>query len=739
MHSQSRYIIPVSGRNQLLVPVKVFLQFFYSHRIVRFSASVNRFALKLYSMLGKRIGQYQITGILAHGGMATIYSAIQISVGREIALKAIPVAAVANDPTFVPRFEREAKLSAGLQHPNIFKVFDYGQDQDLLYFAMELYAGGTLLKLIRSGRLTLERAMYLTEQIGSALDYVHQRGIIHRDLKPSNILIDELGNAILTDFGVARIQFGVLPTLTATGYAMGTPAYMAPERWAGDTDTDHRSDIYAFGMLIYEMLTGSLPFKADDTPRVIYWHLHLPPPTLENTHANLPSAVDTVLAKSLAKEPADRYNSAGELAQAFRSALNEIPTDSIFLPLTPTKPNSPTPAIPSSLPDETLISEGAAHPESKQQPQQQEAAGATIASGRVTRRSPFPNRAVWISLVFLLAGALLILALSRGNDPSVDAQNGTNTALALLTPDSVQLALLTLTREAATVTATSTVTATASPSRTPTSTISPSPTQRAVAHILFTSSESGVDQVWIMNADGSQPTQLTSSGVEDNWSKWSPDRSQIIFATYRRGVNEIWVMEADGSNPRALTSGRNDWDPVYSPDGSQIAFVSQRDGNREIYMMNADGSNQRRLTNDRGQDWFPSWTPDGMRIVFQSNRNGNFDIFSIEITAGDLQQLVASPADDTHPEVSPDGSLLAFTSNRDGNDEIYVMPLNGGEVQRLTQHTARDQTPVWSPDGQRIAFASTRLGKFAIFRMDADGNNVMPLTDGQFACYDPSW
>lgn len=325
MRSQARHIIPVNGYNQLLVPVKVFLQFFYNYSIVRFSASVNRLALKLYGMLGKRIGQYQITGILAHGGMATIYSAIQISVGREIALKAIPVAAVASDPTFVARFEREAKLSAGLQHPNIFKVFDYGQDQDLLYFAMELYSGGTLLKLIRSGQLTLERTADLLSQIGSALDYVHQRGIIHRDLKPSNILIDELGNAILTDFGVARIQFGVLPTLTATGYAMGTPAYMAPERWAGDTDTDYRSDIYALGMVIYEMLTGRLPFKADDTPRVIYWHLHQPPPTLEHTEASLLSPIDHVLAKRWPKNQPNATEAQGNSPKPFGLRSTKYP------------------------------------------------------------------------------------------------------------------------------------------------------------------------------------------------------------------------------------------------------------------------------------------------------------------------------------------------------------------------------------------------------------------------------
>src|SRR5579859_6499172 len=203
------------------------------------------------NLIGQRLGQYEILSLVGKGGMAMVYRARQASIERDVAIKVMkPDLADAED--FVRRFQREAKAIASLSHPFILKVFDYGQQGDLVYLVMELLRGGSLSDLIRQQSLSPDAASRILEQVASALDYAHERGIIHRDLKPHNVLLDEKGNAHLTDFGIAKI-LGTNVTVTQSGLVMGTPAYMSPEQWQGKP-LDARVDIYALGVMLYEML-----------------------------------------------------------------------------------------------------------------------------------------------------------------------------------------------------------------------------------------------------------------------------------------------------------------------------------------------------------------------------------------------------------------------------------------------------------------------------------------------------
>src|SRR5512139_871525 len=204
-------------------------------------------------LTGKQFGPYQIVAPLGEGGMAAVYKAYQPGMERYVALKVLP-RNYADDAQFLARFQREAKLLAQLQHPHILPVFDFGQAEGYTYIVMPFIQSGTLTAQLKGTPMPLPRIRQIITQVGEALNYAHARGMIHRDIKPSNILIDESGNCLLTDFGLARMTETEVK-ITTSGQIMGTPAYMSPEQGTGSA-TDQRSDIYSLGIILYEMLTG---------------------------------------------------------------------------------------------------------------------------------------------------------------------------------------------------------------------------------------------------------------------------------------------------------------------------------------------------------------------------------------------------------------------------------------------------------------------------------------------------
>ncbi|GAB4556266.1 MAG: hypothetical protein OHK0023_28400 [Anaerolineae bacterium] len=294
---------------------------------------------------GRQFGQYVIKERIGRGGMAEVYKAEQTSIGRAVAIKVIRSDAT-GEPDFMKRFAREVQLIATISHPHILKVFDYGSEDGLPYLVMELLEGGSLSGLIRKvGALPLSQASKYLDQIASALDFAHSKGIIHRDLKPDNVLLDGAGNAFLTDFGIAKLMSGAGTNLTQTGTVMGTPAYMAPEVWYGK-GADNRADVYALGIILYEMLTGIQPFAGDSTPAIMYRHLNEPPPSIVAQNRNLPPTIDAVIARSLAKAPDHRFSTSGELSVAFQNALQGIALKPAAAPnMTLSELTSPIPAL----------------------------------------------------------------------------------------------------------------------------------------------------------------------------------------------------------------------------------------------------------------------------------------------------------------------------------------------------------------------------------------------------------
>ncbi|PJF29497.1 MAG: hypothetical protein CUN52_08105 [Phototrophicales bacterium] len=350
-------------------------------------------------LIGKTLGQYEIVEEIGRGGMATVYKARQRSMNRIVAIKVLP-RQMLHDPGFYDRFEREVDVISHLEHPHILPIYDYGQDDGLPYIAMRYLGGGSLEQRIRRGQVRIEDIEKPLRQVAQALDYAHQQGIIHRDLKPGNIMLDENGNAYLTDFGIAR----VLGSDLTGSMIIGTPAYMSPEQ-ANGLPVDGRSDIYSMGIVLFEWMTGRGPYQAETPMAVLLKQIQEPMPSLRQIRPDIPQVIDDVIQKATAKQPEYRFSSAGELAQAFANAVhgvsfqmsmppqNYIPVGGNVTTPIPTQlpmtSNSPYPAInapyqPSPTPHPTY---------SPQYPTHQ--------TGQVQKRNIAP----------LLIGAVVIIAL----------------------------------------------------------------------------------------------------------------------------------------------------------------------------------------------------------------------------------------------------------------------------------------------------------------------------------------
>lgn len=272
------------------------------------------------NLIGTTMGQYQILDELGRGGMAIVYKAWQPSLRRYVALKVL-LPYLGNDPEFIQRFQQEGIVAANLSHPHIVTIYEVGQHEGHIFIAMEYVEGTSLEQLVLDqGALPLERVVGILRQVAEALDYAHKRRFLHRDIKPANILLAEDDRVVITDFGIAKALEGSGATarLTSTGTVLGTPAYMSPEQIQG-LAVDHRSDLYAFGIVAYEMLSGQVPFDGTTTA-LLYAQVNNPPPGITRFAPGLPPHVEWTIARMLAKQPSERFVSAGEFVEALTNS-----------------------------------------------------------------------------------------------------------------------------------------------------------------------------------------------------------------------------------------------------------------------------------------------------------------------------------------------------------------------------------------------------------------------------------
>ena len=303
---------------------------------------------------GSVVAGCRVEAVVGRGGMGVVYRATQLSLERMVALKAI-APELADDPTFRERFKRESRIAASIEHPNVIPVYEAGEGEGVLYLIMRYVEGTDLRALIDAeGRLSPERGTRIVAQVAAALAAAHRRDLIHRDVKPANVLIDaseERDHAYLTDFGIAR-NAAATSALTRTGSVIGTLDYLAPER-IEDQRGDGRSDVYALGCVLFEALTGTLPYARDNEAAKMFAHLSAPVPSARALTPGVPEELDSLAMRAMAKDPAERFPTAGEMAQALTDTLPQRPVRPDAKPKAPAAPAAPAGAAAATEPAAT--------------------------------------------------------------------------------------------------------------------------------------------------------------------------------------------------------------------------------------------------------------------------------------------------------------------------------------------------------------------------------------------------
>jgi tRNA A-37 threonylcarbamoyl transferase component Bud32 len=352
--------------------------------------------------IGENIGPYRIIEQLGQGGMATVFKAYHAALDRYVALKVLHPA-FNEDKTFTARFQREARVVAKLEHPNIVPIYDYSEFETRPYLVMKFIEGDTLKARINLGPLSAGEIEQVVDSVGSALAYAHKQGILHRDIKPSNVLLSTEGVMYLADFGLARIAQAGESTMSSDSI-MGTPQYISPEQAMGKKDLDAGTDIYSFGVMLYELVVGQVPFSADTPFSIIHDHIYTPLPLPMDINPKVPEPVQRVLLKTLAKDRLDRYASVDEMVRAFKDAWIEagVPMQGTAITMRPG----------------ALKFEKAG----ESQPRVAQPAAQTVtATGSKKKRSPW----LWVALGFvcvLCVGVAVLANRSKqlANTPQVD-------------------------------------------------------------------------------------------------------------------------------------------------------------------------------------------------------------------------------------------------------------------------------------------------------------------------------
>ncbi|MCB8923905.1 MAG: serine/threonine-protein kinase [Ardenticatenaceae bacterium] len=680
------------------------------------------------SLIGQQIGQYRIVRHIGRGGMADVYLAHDETLQRDVVIKTM-LPAIAQNEELLARFQREAQTTARLFHANLVQVYTAGvTPTEQPYLVMQYIEGGALSdhlrQLAREDQwVTTIYALSIVRQVADALRVAHQAGVIHRDIKPSNVLLHGDGSPVLTDLGIAAVQMETT-RLTQTGGVMGTPHYMAPEQGSGKP-VDGRSDIYSLGIILYELLSGQLPFEADSPWGIIHQHLYEAPPPLRQLRPGLAAQTYKVVETCLQKSPENRYQNASDLVAAIDQALAAEGAQAGGLPGTWRPP-----------------AERAFHFPRTTRPTVVE----TTLPASGTRRFKWQYALAAFLVVIVLGGVIFaLLPDSDGTDEVADAPTRllpsptifpTVTALPTSTASLVQVDHeATAVPPATPLPATEIVpTATAVP---PTAVPTTPAYQYPDGLIAFSCSSA----LFLYDpANGTQfalPGQPNSSIVP----AFAPGGTELSFRSDAGGSWQIYTAQFDGSQLRQITTGTAHYEAVWSPDWQQFAFVSDRTGTRQIYVMNRDGSGERALTANSSVNDDPTWSVDGM-IAFESNKDGRYNIYQVPASGGVVELLIGLGDSSSTPAWSPDGNSIAFEVRIGDERQIWVADANGRNPRQITDRGQNNERPAWSADGTQLAFHSNT---------QQSSNNdydiwVVTLATGEWqrityqgSCYNPAW
>jgi eukaryotic-like serine/threonine-protein kinase len=711
---------------------------------------------------GQTVSHYRVAEKLGGGGMGVVHRAEDVKLRRSVALKFLP-ADLTGDDEAKRRFIIEAQAASALDHPNICTIYEVDETPDgQLFLAMAYYEGETLKKKIARGPLTIVDALDIAIQIGQGLGKAHAADIVHRDVKPANVLLTTDGFAKLLDFGVAKLLRD--PGLTRTGAAIGTIPYMSPEQLHGDA-VDHRIDIWAMGVVLYEMLTGVGPFIREDSAAVSLAILRETPTPPSARRTGVPLELERIVMRALKKRREDRYQTVADLVSELRRLKRE--TDGYVEPLT-------------------------------------RDATAVVRQGSRGRRA-----ALVIAAVAVVAAVVAFALRDRGGTPVL-----TNTAqltsatgvqdLPTWAPDGRSIAFVS--NESGNfdiwvrpVGSSQAVNRTAD---FPGSDLAPSWSPDGQQIAFWSAREGGA--YFVMSALGGAPkkvlaTGLPSFGFRFSAPAWSEDGSALACVVLPNAVPNVEVVSlATGESNRLPLPGTPAalrTELSWSRDGKFFAYIDGRDTTSQVtqlWVLRRSDGKAAAITGGRTNVQSPSWSRDGRTLYFVSNRGGSMDLWQqrlddvgtalgepVRITTGigmlraafspdgsklaysrggivtnvwivpiladrpatwaDAKQLTFDEANVEFVDVSPDGQRLLVSSDKTGNPDLWSLPADGGEMQQVTNDSTPDWLGRFSPDGRTIGFYSYRSGARDLWVMPADSGRARQLTNHQGDNYFAGW
>jgi serine/threonine protein kinase/Tol biopolymer transport system component len=703
------------------------------------------------SLVGRAIAHYVIREHLGGGGMGVVYKAEDTRLERTVALKFLPPE-LTRDPMAKARFLQEARAASALDHPNICTVHEVDETDDgQLYLAMPAYDGETLKRRIERGPMPLGEAVDIAIQTGQGLAKAHRQGIFHRDIKPANLIITDDGIVKILDFGLAKLAGAA--GLTRAGFCLGTPSYMSPEQARGDVD--HRTDLWSLGVVLYEMLTGRPPFRAETDQGIIYALLTEEPEPLRKLRPDAPPELEQIVKRMLAKDPDARYPSLEPALADLRrlagmsSTLSRV---SLVQPAAGRQSRWKASAI-ASIAALVLIvgfllfrgvGDGGLGGEKAVQRTNE---SLTDLEGREGHPSLAAD------------GSFFVYAREGGDDSDIFWQRVGGGNPRNLTADS--------------------------PSGDSQPALSPDG-QR----IAFRSERDG-GGIYMMGATGESAVRLVGEGYDP---AWSPDGAWIVYAAEgvsdprrRSNTSRLFRVRVADSKVEPIETGGDAVQPNWSPHNLRIAYWGLTAGTfrRILWTIGVGGGDPVAVTDGASIDWNPVWSPDGRYLYFVSDRNLSMTLWRVPIDersgkvqgspedlttpaewsgflslSGDGKQIAYATRDDKanleriafdpvegrvagEPEpvtqgsrmvrsadVSPDGRSIVFDSSLPQED-IFIIGADGEAMRQLTNDAARDRLPRWSPDGQRILFYSDRGGSYQAWSIRADGGDRQPLTRQQ--------
>jgi Tol biopolymer transport system component/predicted Ser/Thr protein kinase len=736
---------------------------------------------KYISLVGKQFGSYQVLSALGAGGMGEVYLARDERLGRKLALKLLPQR-FTRDSDRVRRFEQEARAASALNHPNIITIYDMGEMAGTYFIASEFVEGQTLRELIDRGPIRTKDTMEICAQVADALAAAHEAGLVHRDLKPENVMVRPDGYVKVLDFGLVKLtERGMLEQKsdssnthrTNPGTVLGTVAYMSPEQASG-IEVDHRSDLFSLGVLMYELLTGVVPFKGASTVSTLDAIIHHQAASLTTINDGADPEMERIVNRALEKDRDLRYQTASDLRSELKRLQRELYSASISSGGATSRPGKiESSAVKLSRPVAAAL------------------AGLILFLGVLSlvfwfRSSEKPDPSPWVAARLYqvtdfqqeeffpsLSPDGNTIVYARKNDGSwkifaqrvggFNAQNLTGASSA----DDTQPAF--------------------SPDG---------------SYIAFRSERDG-GGVFVMGASGESVRRLSDRGPAFH-PAWSSDSEEVIYTEERiRDPRErsvvpprLWAVNIRTLQKR-LISTKDAAQPQWSPNGHRLAYwASDSSSQRDIWTMSTKGDSPVQVTNDPATDWNPIWSPDGKHLYFVSDRSGAMQVwrvpidelsgrplsapelvptpsaFSQHITLSgdgnklafvnvrlnrnlyrvqidpDREKIIGRPEPQTQwarqgidLDLSPDGQQLVYTTVADTEEDLAVLNSNGsGELRWLTDDPFKDRGPRWSPDGKRIAFYSTRGGNFDIWLINADGTGLRRLTEsGNTKAFTPLW